>query len=1284
MAYFVIPIIALLVHALINMDVFLRKNPLALQRSYRSYRFFLLSTFLFYITDALWGIFSSLNLVIPTYIATVFFFYFIAVTVFSWSRYVANYLESEGIFSKILKYIGWVFVLAVITLLTINFFKPIFFAIEDDGDYQARIVREVFYFVLIGLFALTAIYSLIVAFQKKDKSTTAKSIAIIIFTLMMCLTVAVQIAYPLSPIYSAGLLLGLTIVRIFIGSEERRDVFSALVESQKKAKQQQKELSTAKEMMYVDSLTGAKSRYAYVELEEQVDSLIANNQIKRFAIVVIDLNDLKYVNDKLGHDEGDRYLVESVNLIKAFFPDADLYRFGGDEFVLFIEDNYYDDRHALLEAFNQKALENFANGGPILAAGLADYIPERDNTYRSVFERADERMYIQKEKLKKQGVIDLAKFSKQKNETFEQYTADIIALKAKESTKKINDSRFTFYKAFCYNEALPLIDLLNNSSCDEILEVNVKEDTFKQIYHVDGKYFVPVVEFSYKDLYSFVIDYIVHPDDKEAYITLMNPEGFFERLANNEIPNFDFGHFRYRLQDGEYRYVEQVIITGLENGISEGTFRLYVFDIHNLKTRQLGYAADDRNVISKGRDQVTNLLLEKDFLKKATNLIQDEDKSKWCFISIDIEHFRFFDEWYGRETGDFLLAKIGATLAEAEKSLGGISGYFGKDDFVLLIPYDELKIKELYESLRAIILSFGLSAGFMPALGVALLEKDLALIDAFDRSTIALARAKSDIRNRVCLYDTEMQFLTAKEYGLLNEFMSALKNDEITFYFQPQCRISSKKIVGVETLARWIKKDGTFISPADFIPVLEKYGFVTDLDQYIWEKVCIWIKGRLDKKLPIVPVSVNVSRVDIFSIDIAKVFLDLTAKYQIPHNLIKLEITESAYSENTKKMDELVATLKEEGFMILMDDFGSGYSSLNMLSNIKIDAIKLDAKFISFEGDDFLKGIHILESVVNMAKQIALPIIVEGVENQKQCDFLENMGCRYIQGYFFYSPMPIDKLEKILETEDIIDNRGFVAKLNEQFRIREFLDRNIYSDTMLNNIIGPVAFYSWQGDHTDIVRFNEQFYQVVSVPDFSDRLRDIEQYLHKDDIEIMHNAFKEAMENRLNGSSVRLRFYRTDGSLSNFSMHFYYLGKKEDGERFYGSAIDMTTLTYLKDQVGIFSEYSNDNLVFVQVIDGALRFSVPSHGLSEIFKLSPETLEKEMNDGTSKERFVNEKDFDIFTKLITDSIKDGSGFTHDFDFYDVDKNKVTLHLTFTHVKDKNSSIPYIINSKVVK
>ena len=1248
--------------------------------AHRQYRFFLISVAFFYIADMLWGFFDRFNVHGADYAITVAFFVIMSISVCLWSFYVVAYLGQQKTVSLIFRIVGLVLLLCGHILIIINFFKPIMFEFASDG-YHAYPFRTVYFIVQGAVFLLTAVYAFVYAAINKDFSVKRKHITIGIFGLEMAIMISVQIFFPAAPIYAFGYFFGLLVVNTFVVAEQKKEYRLALKEGLSREQKQQEELGSAKQLAYTDSLTGAKSKHAYVEMEENVDKLIAEDKVSAFAVIVLDLNDLKYINDRLGHDAGDQYLIDSADMIRQFFPHSDLYRFGGDEFVLYVEGEDFKTRHDVLNAFNKAVEKNFDTGAPIIATGISDFRYGKDNTYRAVFIRADERMYVRKKQLKDMGRVDIIKVQKSKLnvESYEQFVREEMS-RIREQTQTSSNPRMGFYKLFYQNEEYSLIDLLNNSSCDEVIELDTKTNVYKQLFHVDGKYFVPTVESAFDDLFDFVSKYIVHPDDRDIYVKFMNYEWLLERLRNSEIPNFACEQFRYKLQDGSYRYVEQCVITGLENGIPEGVVRIYVFDVQNYRSRLTGSVGNEKVISSSGRDSNTNLLLEKEFLLKAQDLMIEEPDYNWCLVCIDIKHFRFFDEWFGREAGDSLLAKIGTTLAENEAKLNGVTGYFGKDDFAILMPYDEQLIKGLYDEIREKILEFGTTAGFIPVFGIAMAEKGLALVDVFDRATIASAKAKSDISNSIVVYTPEMQFLAQQEYRLLSEYMQALKNDEITFYLQPQCRISNGKIVGVESLARWIKKDGTIVPPMTFIPVLEKYGFIPDLDMHLWEKACISLRKWLDAGRIAVPVSLNVSRADLFAIDIAEHFIKLTEKYNIPHNLIKIEITESSYVEATDLVNDLVKKLHENGFMVLMDDFGSGYSSLNMLSDLQLDAIKLDGRFLLLKENDN-KALHILESVVNMAKVIALPIIVEGVETKEQADFLENLGCRYSQGFYFYRPMPVSQLEDIMKDPENIDNRGFVVKLNEQVRIREFLDKNVYSDSMLNNIIGPVAFYSWDGTKTDIVRFNEQFYKAVHIQEFAERLENIEQFIHPDDASKMHNAFKEAMKNKLNGANETLRFYTPDGTVLSFFIHFYYIGKKEGGERFYGSAQNVTELSDLKEEVGLIANYSKDSLVFLRKLNGKWLYSVASRGLADIFDITPAELELELNNHEfARKHIVNRKKYEELVKGFLSFAEKKGSFHGSFDVFDSSHHIVTLNVEYTCVSGQSNNIAYVLRA----
>ncbi len=830
---------------------------------------------------------------------------------------------------------------------------------------------------------------------------------------------------------------------------------------------------------------------------------------------------------------------------------------------------------------------------------------------------------------------------------------------------------------------ISLLDFLNALSYDELTEFNLKTDEFRQLFHVEGKYMIVPSNTSHRELYEFSCSTAVHPQDREAYAAFLNPDGLEERLKKARIPNFDSIIVRFRLQNGSYRYVEQCIITGKENGIEEGLARTYIFDVHNFVSRQLGSVGAASSLGLRERDDMTGLLTGKEFLSAANEKLKNESDRRWCLVSIDIEHFLFFNEWFGQDKGDYLLSQIGELLRSFGKECNGISGYFGHDDFVVLAPFDLAEIESLYECIRDLILSFGLSFGFMPAFGVAEIGKGMLVSDVFDHANVALRKAKADIKNRIIVYNPSIRFKTEEEFRILSEFMRAFQKGEVTFYLQPQVRVSTGKIVGAEALARWVRPDGSIVLPGDFIPLLERYGFIIDLDQYIWERVCIWIREQLDLGHTPCPISVNVSRSDIFSVDVHKYFIDLTAKYNIPHHLVKLEITESAYTDTTDVIESLVNKLRKDGFMVLMDDFGSGYSSLNMLSSLKVDAIKLDANFLHIEDADYEKGIHILESVINMAKQIALPIIVEGVETKTQCDFLEEMGCRYVQGFFFYRPMSKENFASIIGDKKMIDPRGFVAKLNDQFRIREFLDRNIYSDVMLNNIIGAVALYSWHDNHVDIVRFNQQFYEAVNVPDFHERLVDIERFLPDEDKPKIFNALKHAMQDKLLGAKTMLRFGKIDGTYAFFSVHYYYLGKKEGGERFYGSAVNISELQEKIEERRLIAEYSDENIIFIRRIYDKWHYTVASHGMGNLFDLTAEQFEAELNEGKFAKRVAMEFDGKNFMMKAAQLAAEKKDFSFHLPLIDKNGDERDVELDYTYVGDKADNILYLLRPRLI-
>ena len=249
----------------------------------------------------------------------------------------------------------------------------------------------------------------------------------------------------------------------------------------------------------------------------------------------------------------------------------------------------------------------------------------------------------------------------------------------------------------------------------------------------------------------------------------------------------------------------------------------------------------------------------------------------------------------------------------------------------------------------------------------------------------------------------------------LDDINQAFDNNEFCFYLQPKCNAETGAIVGAEALVRWNHPEYGLVSPGEFIPLLERESMVTRFDLFIWRSVCEMLSRWDGEGRNLVPVSVNVSMTDIEAIDVARVLGDLLDRFSIDARLLQVEITESAIAHNMDVVEETIRDLHARGIAVLMDDFGSAYSSLNMLKDINVDAIKLDMKFVGLNADNAAKGLKIIESVIDMAYQLRLSIIAEGAQTAEQVSKLRELGCMYIQGYYFYRPLTVGKMEDLLE-----------------------------------------------------------------------------------------------------------------------------------------------------------------------------------------------------------------------------------------------------------------------------
>lgn len=464
----------------------------------------------------------------------------------------------------------------------------------------------------------------------------------------------------------------------------------------------------------------------------------------------------------------------------------------------------------------------------------------------------------------------------------------------------------------------------------------------------------------------------------------------------------------------EYRMVKAdgSILWVLENGTksfdNEGNVVLnaMITDITQLRQvrKNLGYRAS--------YDALTGIYNRETFYSKAQKLIQLNPDVDFAILRMDIERFKVINDLFGEKVGDKLLKYIANIYSNVNLPLC-VSGRLHSDNFVVLFKYTEETCKHFIESLQVMASSFSLDYRVVLNFGLYRIkdeDRDKPVSVMSDRAGLALKKAKGNYLVLYGEYDDDMRQDLVAEQAIVNEMGKALQQREFVLYLQPKYELANETIIGAEVLVRWQNAQRGFVSPGEFIPIFEHNGFIFNLDQYVWEESCRLLRKWLDEGRSPLPVSVNVSRVSMCSENLVGIFKNLIKKYNLPKHLLELEITESAYIDNPEYIIEVTKALQREGFVILMDDFGSGYSSLNMLKNLPVDVLKIDLKFLD-SVDSSGRGGNILNSVVRMAQWLDIPVIAEGVETRNQVDFLKSIGCNWVQGFYYSKPVPVNEYE---------------------------------------------------------------------------------------------------------------------------------------------------------------------------------------------------------------------------------------------------------------------------------
>ncbi len=436
------------------------------------------------------------------------------------------------------------------------------------------------------------------------------------------------------------------------------------------------------------------------------------------------------------------------------------------------------------------------------------------------------------------------------------------------------------------------------------------------------------------------------------------------------------------------------------------------------RVRRIIALFEDRMIIqSTEKDELTGLLSKSYFYEYASLQDKFNPERKMDAVTVNINHFHLYNELYGMSEGDLVLKRIADGLKSFAEKTGGIAGRSDADNFSLYVPHQESYeklVEDISESIRkdSNIHNTSIRIGVNDLID----DEDARLEMAFDRARMAADSANGNTTSVITYYDAAMRKQRMFEERLIRDIADGIIKNQFKVFYQSKYDITgdAPKLAGAEALVRWEHPEFGMIYPGSFISVFEENGLIQLMDDYIWRQAAAQVKKWKDKYHMTIPISVNVSRIDIQDENIVSNMCDIVKEAGIDVKDLHLEITESAYTSDTDQLVEVVAQFREKGFVIEMDDFGSGYSSLNMLTTLPIDILKVDMRFMQSISQD-KKSLRMMELVKEIADFLKVPVVAEGVEEKEQLDTLKELGCQMIQGYYFSKPLPVSEFESFIK-----------------------------------------------------------------------------------------------------------------------------------------------------------------------------------------------------------------------------------------------------------------------------
>lgn len=557
-------------------------------------------------------------------------------------------------------------------------------------------------------------------------------------------------------------------------------------------------------------------------------------------------------------------------------------------------------------------------------------------------------------------------------------------------------------------------------------------------------------------------------------------------------------------------------------------------------------------------DYETGLLNNYSFIHELQKIRKLHPELEYALLSIDIDKLQLINNLYGFETGNIAIKVVSQGLLNLVSDIG-ICARLGAGNFMLAFPNTIFNLEQVYEMESFDLTDYGVNYPVSVRCGIYILgPNEENISQAMNNATLAMNNITDRVHNAFAIFNQRLYNEVFLESSITSQLKSAVDNDEFQIYFQPQYSHSTKTIVGAETLSRWIKKDGEILSPSSFIPIFEKNGFILDFDHIVWEKTFAAVRKWLDDGIDIVPISVNISRVSMDNDKTINYISNLQRKYNIPCEYIHLEITESAVMKDQDMLINRISKLKQLGFQIAMDDFGSGYSSLNTLKDFPIDILKLDMGFLRGK-ENKNRGGNIISSVMRMANMLELATIAEGVETPEQASFLSSLGCDTIQGFLYSRPIPLSEFETLLKSHTKVEIPT-TQRLKNLVDVNNFFSTDSMETAIFENFVGPACIAESLNGHLSFIRLNEQFLHLIGYNNKTVDLFKARFYSHMSlkDAHTLREAIKRAAQN--DEEVTLVTEYKTEKNKSSLwiKSHIWRISKNGEQIIFYVLVDDIT------------------------------------------------------------------------------------------------------------------------------